>query len=70
MKSSFLRKQNSTWYERPHEFGSMWRDEVLAPSGLYTFAELFQRVTGQRPNISLFLQSILANLEAGHAGGL
>ncbi len=63
MKKAFFRKTGSSWRERPQDFGLMWRDEVLAPSGLYPFAELFERVTGQKANISEYLHTIIKNAE-------
>jgi len=65
MKSAFLRKTGSLWHERSSDFGLMWREQVLAPSGLYPFAVLFEHVMGQKPNVSAYLQSVLENAEAG-----
>lgn len=33
--------------DRPREFGKFLLDEVIAPSGLYTFSQLYRRISGE-----------------------
>lgn len=64
MKSAFFRTTGVVWQDRAKDFGLMWQNEVIAPSGHYPFAELFERVTKQKPNISEFLNAVIKNAES------
>jgi len=64
MKTEFERRSGSSWHKRPQDFGLYWKNEVLAPSGLYPFMTLFQRVTGQNPNVTSFLNQTLRSAES------
>lgn len=58
LKDEFLRRHGVPWSSNTKSFGALWRDEILAPSGLWPLEDLCQRVTGQPLNVRAFLQQI------------
>ncbi len=49
--------------ERPEAFGEFLREEVIAPSGMYPFPELFRRISGEDLSLSFLVRRIREELE-------
>lgn len=59
LKKVFLTKSGKPWDQAPKEFGQLWKTEVLEPSGLYPFLELYKRVCGEELNMGHYLDQAL-----------
>ncbi len=49
--------------EKPEAFGEFLREEVVAPSGMYPFPELFRRISGEDLSLSFLVRRIREELE-------
>ncbi len=59
LETVFLKREGiSDLTEKPAEFGDFLREEVIAPSGRYTFPELFKKISGEDLSLSLMVDRI------------
>jgi oligoendopeptidase F len=59
MKEIFQRRTGSAASDCPLEFGTFWKEKVLAPSGRYSFLDLYERVCEEPLSISRYLDFCL-----------
>ncbi len=60
MKQVFSRHNNNqSAADKPHEFGQFWQQKVLAPSGRYSFLELYEKTCEEKLSIEDYLETLL-----------
>ena len=56
MKKVFCKKENvKSIYSSPNKFGQFMMKELIKPSGMYKFNELFKRVSGEEFSLKFWL---------------
>lgn len=57
LKKVFYKKYNvNSVAEKPKEFGDFLINEVIKPSGLYKYEELFERISGEKFSLKWYLE--------------
>lgn len=63
LETVFLKREGlGDLTEKAGEFGEFLREEVIAPSGRYTFPELFRRISGEDLSLSLLVNRTVEEL--------
>jgi len=59
LEEVFLRRESSTdIMENPRAFGDFVKNEVIKPSGMYAFPDLFKRISGEDLSLSFLTEKI------------